>query len=297
MNLEELIYKQLSKSKVAGMIATYAGVPAIFYSEVPSDNQKGWGNSTQYPRICYWINMQANQERNSVGTLTISLMCMNNSVQLPEQIEPVLRDCMKDVLLTPDRQNSSYGFTWGSTEAFSYKKQEGTRLSDGDLVIGCDVIFDIIEYTKQDTTDPDPIMALNSFVKKKYPEVLVLGMDKMEHLKVASIKEPVFYARLESIEKSKETNTVVWLDGQISVHLLCSNPEFRMKWVMALAKTLSLAGEVIMLDKSPMRIKRLQINNKADYLKEGQLKIGVYYGLLRYRNKQAIINKIDIKFI
>lgn len=44
-----------------------------------------------------------------------------------------------------------------------------------------------------------------------------------------------------------------------------------------------------MLDKSPMRIKRLQVNNKADYLKEGQLFVTVHYGLLRYKPKEHMI--------
>lgn len=40
---------------------------------------------------------------------------------------------------------------------------------------------------------------------------------------------------------------------------------------MAIAQKLSLAGEVILLDKSPMFIRRLQIDNKSDYLKDGQV--------------------------
>lgn len=91
-----------------------------------------------------------------------------------------------------------------------------------------------------------------------------------------------------------ETNTVAWMDGKIAVHVLCPAADLRLKWVMALANGLSLDGEVVMLDKSPMRIKRLQVNNKADYLKEGQLFVTVHYGLLRYKPKEHMITSARV---
>lgn len=294
MKLEELIYKRILENEVAGKLARYAGVPAIFYSEVPSDDQEGWENRTQYPRICYWIDMQANQERNSAGTLTISLMCMNVEEQLPEQIEPVIRACMKDVLLTPEEGNSSYCLAWGKTEAFSYQKQDGTRLSDGDLVVGCDIIFDILEYTNQETTDPDPIVAMNRYIKELYPKAIVLGWDKVEEIIEAGVEIPVFYCRLISAEVDRETNTVVWMNGKIAIHLLCPDSSVRIKMTMGLANKLSLDGEIRMLDKSPMFIEDLSANYKADYLTEGQLKITGQYGLLRYQQAGKILRNTTI---
>nr|DAE09834.1 MAG TPA: hypothetical protein [Siphoviridae sp. ctdjo3] len=294
MKFEELIYKRLLNSEVAGKMASYAGVPAIFYSEVPSDNQEGWGDKTQYPRLCYWFDMQANQERNSAGTLTISLMCMNETEQLPEQMEPILRSCMKDILLTPHEENSSYCFAWGKTEAFSYQKQDGTRMSDGDLVVGCDIIFDILEYTNQETTDPDPIVAMNRYIKELYPEAIVLGWDKVEEIIEAGVETPVFYCRLLETEVDRETNTVVWLNGKIAIHFLCPDSSVRMKMTMGLANKLSLDGEVILLDKSPMFIEELSADYKADYFTEGQLKITGQYGLLRYQQAGKILRNTTI---
>lgn len=43
-----------------------------------------------------------------------------------------------------------------------------------------------------------------------------------------------------------------------------------------------------------MRIKRLQVNNKADYLKEGQLFVTVHYGLLRYKPKEHMITSARV---
>ena len=84
------------------------------------------------------------------------------------------------------------------------------------------------------------------------------------------------------------------MDGKIAVHVLYPAADLRQKWVMALANGLTLDGEVVMLDKSPMRIKRLQVNNKADYLKEGQLFVTVHYGLLRYKPKEHMITSARV---
>ena len=65
---------------------------------------------------------------------------------------------------------------------------------------------------------------------------------------------------------------------------------------MAIAQKLSLAGEVILLDNSPMFIRRLQIDNKSDYLKDGQVFITGRYGLLRYKAKPYSLNNTSINY-
>ena len=288
MTLEELIRKWFMENEsVAGMMASFAGGPAIFYQKSPDDNQKGWENSIQYPKIVYTIDMQANQERKSVGTLTASLLCDEAGVP-PEEIEPMVKTSLRDLIILPDG-SFPYCFAWSRTDAFEISSREN---GSDTRVIGSEVCFDILEYTSQETTDPDPVVALNQYIKKVLPEAFVLGEDRLEQFKVADTKAPVFYCRLESVEKSRETNTVAWMDGRIAVHALCPSADIRLKWVMALANSLSLSGEVVMLDKSPMRITRLQVNNKADYLKDGQLMVTVHYGLLRYKSKPHMITEI-----
>lgn len=292
MTLEELIHKWFTENKdLAGLLTTFAGRPAVFFQSAPADNQKGWAPAGQYPRIVYAIDMQADQERKSAGTMEISLLC-DEAGTPPEGIEPTVKRCLKDLLILPDG-GFPYCFAWARTDSFEISSREtGTDTR----VIGMEIRFDILEYVSQETTDPDPVMALNQYIKAEMPEVFVLGADQMAHFRVAETKNPVFYCRLDSVEKSRETNTVAWMDGKIAVHVLCPAADIRLKWMMALANSLSLAGEVVMLDKSPMKINRLQVNTKADYLKEGQLLVTVHYGLLRYKNKPHIITEVNTDF-
>lgn len=283
MNLEELIYKRFSESEeLTKHLAVFSGCPAVFSPEAPADNQAGWEGRTQYPKIVYNLDMQANEERKSAGTLSVSLLCQNTEEVIPEKIEPEIRDCLRDILIKPD-SGMLYAFAWSRTDAFTLQEK------NLDLIIGSDIRFDILEYASQQTTDPDPIMAANQYIKELYPDCLVIGHDRIEEITEATKERPVIYCRLAAVEKAEETNTVAWMDGRIAVHILCPDSEKRMKMATAILNQMSLDGEIIMLDKSPMFIKRLQANYKSDYLKDGQIFVTGHYGLLRYRAKPHML--------
>lgn len=287
MKLEELIYKRfVSSDDLVKHLAIFSGAPAVFSPDPPDENQEGWGGNTQYPQVIYNFDLQANEERHSAGTLSVSLLCQNTIDITPEAIEPLVRDCLRDVVLKPDG-GTAYCFAWARTDAFTVEKK-------ADVTIGSEIRFDILEYPSQDTSDPDPIMAMNRYVKELYPECLVMGYDRIEEITEATAERPVIYCRLVSADKAEETNTVAWMDGRIAIHILCPDSEIRMKVAAAITNRMSLDGEVIMLDNSPMFIRRLQVNYKSDYLKEGQILATGHYGLLRYRRKPHTLASVKI---
>lgn len=277
MTLEELIYKRLSEAEnLTKHLAKYSGLPAVFAPEAPGDREAGWGKSTQYPRAVFNFDMQADGERKSAGTLSVTLICRNDSEAVPELIEPAVKKALKDVLLKDDN-GTLYAFAWARTEGFSMTEEKN------ELLIGSEIRFDIMEYPQQGTTDPDPIMAMARYIKDLYPDSIVVGIDKMADETEASKEAPVFYCRLTEIEKLEETNTVVWMNGKIAISLLCPDGATRLKMAAAVLNSLSLDGEVTMLDDSPMFMERLTANLKSDYLKDGQIFVTGRYGLLRYK--------------
>lgn len=279
MILEELIYKRFIGSKdLVGKLATFRGMPAVFSPEPPDTNQEGWGSAAQYPKVIYSFDLQANSERNSAGALSVSLLCQNTTDITPEAIEPLIRDCLRDVVLQPE-DGVRYCFAWARTDAFTVEEKTEN------ITVGSEIRFDILEYPSQETSDPDPVMAANRYIKRMYPKSLVMGYDRMEEMTEASGNTPVIYCRVSNIEKGRETNTVAWMDGNIAIHILCPDSGVRTKMVADIANQMSLDGEIIMLDHSPMYVKRLRADYRSDYLKEGQIFATVQYGLLRYRVK------------
>lgn len=288
MNLEQLIYKRFSCSEnLTKHLAVFNDCPAVFSPEAPDSILDEWKGKVNYPQIVYNFDMQANEERKSVGTLVVSLICQNTTEIMPEDIESEVKECLRDVLLKPEG-GSPYAFAWARTDAFSVPEKKNG------LLIGSEIRFDIFEYPDQQTTDPDPVMAANQYIKEIYHECLVIGLDRMNEITEATRAVPVIYCRIIAIDKGEETNTVAWMDGKLAVHVLCPDNEIRIKMATAIANQLSLDGEIIMLDDSPMFIKRLQVNYKSDYLKDGQIFVTVHYGLLRYRQKKHRMSGVEI---
>lgn len=280
MILEELIYKRfVSSENLVKQLASFQGAPAVFSPEPPEDSQEGWEGKSQYPKLIYSFDLQANEERHSAGTLSVSLLCKNTTEVMPEALEALVRDCLRDVILKPEG-GSPYCFTWARTDGFTVGEEKSS------LTVGSEIRFDILEYPSQETTDPDPVAAMDRYLKALYPECLVMGCDRMGEMTEATMQQPVIYCRLAALEKAEETNTVAWMDGRIAIHILCPSPEHRMKLAAGIANRMSLDGEVILLDHSPMFLKGLSVNYRADYLKEGQILVTGHYGLLRYRPAQ-----------
>ena len=284
MNLEGLIDKWLLEDETfIRDLAKYSGFPAIFNGSVPDDKQEGWEGKGQYPRICYALDFQVNPERASAGTMDFAIYAESSDMRL-KTLENEAKVRLQDVIMQPEN-DSPYCFTWNSTEAFEYGKG----------IVGIDLHFDIREFPAQETTDPDPIMAMNRFIKRMFENFIVLGWDRIGDY-VSAKDSPLFYCSLDNQERGLETNSVVWMNCRIAVHFLCPKTDMRLKVITALAEKLSLNGEVIMLDDSPMTVQRLQQNNKADYLTEGQLYVTCKYGLLRYKNKPHRITAANITY-
>lgn len=282
MTLKELIRKRLiSVDAVTTLLARYLDEPAVFNAQAPDDKQEGWGGKSQYPRICTIIDMQANEERSSVGTLTTVLYAERTSM-LILQLEEAVKSCFRDLLVNSE-DGGPYCFAWARTDPF---------LLEGTNVIGQEVAFDIMEYPGQETTDPDPILALSRFIKEIYSEALVLGIDRIAEFTEPSEK-PVFYCRMVSMDKvnGHNMNTISWMSCRMAVHLLCPDKGLNLKMLAAIMQNISTAERIIMLDGSPMDVEALQMDKQADYLRQGQLYVTGRFGVLKYKKKPHSIVK------
>lgn len=281
-NLPSMIQSRLSSyGPLADLLSHYSGQPAVFYQTSPADQQSGWNGLSQYPRIVFDLDEQANAERKSSGTLVAIIYADRDGTE-PERIEPLVKSRLKDLLVKPEG-SFPYCFAWARTDAFELESKGGGVTNR--RIIGLEVRFDIVEYPAQETTDPDPIAALNAFLLDAFPELTVLGLSKMEEFTETDAGHPAVYCRLQSERTVEITNTVVWMDATIAIHVICSDAEARLKITADISNLITWAAEIIMLDGSPMRPLRMELNNTADYLKEGQLNGVFHYGVLRWMAK------------
>lgn len=204
--------------------------------------------------------MQSNPERHASGTLTVNIWCSETG-EPPENLEPEVRAAICDVFLQPDAA-PPFSLSWERSDAFQAQR------SDEMLVNGITVLFDLFAFPSHETTDPDPVLAINEYAKKWAPEALVIGRDTLAPFTFATEQQPIFYFRLSALSLYRETNTVAWLNGVLTGHIFAPETT-RMKWLKALVDSLALDGEVIMLDKSPMFLTNIKADSSARRWQQG----------------------------
>ena len=263
----------MSNSQVAIRLAVYAGKPAIFFQSAPDDQSEAWNSVAQYPRIVLTMDIFSNAERNTMGALAVDVICTEAGT-LPEEIEPHIRQSLEGVFFTPQGADT-FSPKWRNTQVFREQS-----VADKSFNIGMTINFDIYEFPLLETSDPDPIAAINRYAEEWDKELSVLGKAELPEIFEPSRHRPVAYFRRLNANIEKQTNTVVWLIGDLALHLFAPTLRDRVEWLEQFAQSLGLDGEVTMLDGSPMFVRYIKGDAKADEV-TGQLTIGVRYGLLR----------------
>lgn len=276
MTLEDLIYNRIAeRTAITEKLARFGTTPAAFYQSAPGDQAEGWKNKKQYPRLDYIVDMQANPERQSSGIMMLNIWCDETGAP-PEEIEPEIRSALCDVFMQPD-DRPPYCLAWVRSDSF----ETPSNNTKGSHVNGITVLFDVLAFPWQETADPDPILAMNHFIKELVPEAKVIGADALADYFVPGTTTPAFYFRIASLETARETNTVVWMNATIAGHIFAPTTAARLQWLKYLVDALAVRGEVTMLDTSPMLFRNIRADSAADHLTTGQLRLAVQFGILR----------------
>lgn len=184
-----LIRKRLlTFSQVAIRLAIYAEKPAIFFQHVPDDTSEAWTSISQYPRIILSMDMFSNAERNVMGALTIDIICTEEGLP-PEEIEPYVRQALEGVFFTP-KDDTTFSPKWRNTQIF-----REASVIDKSYNIGMTLNFDIYEFQILETSDPDPIAAINFYAKDWDKELVVIGRDELPEIFEPKRHSPVAYFR------------------------------------------------------------------------------------------------------
>ena len=271
--IEALVRKRLVESAaLSEKLATFGGMPAIFFQEAPDDKDEMWGDA-QYPRIVFSADTFADPARDRRKVMFVDIACSMTGTP-PEEIEPLVRDALAGVFFTPD-VGETFSAKWKETQVF--KETVGDREP---LIVGMTVNFEIYEYPLLETCDPDPVIAICCYTEEWCGQFVVIGRAWLRGIFEPTRGRPAIYFSKGAASIDRETNTVVWMNAEIVVHLFAPSLHDRIAWLEQFSQSLALAGEITMLDGSPMFIQQIKGDAVGDEL-TGQLRISVQYGLLR----------------
>lgn len=279
--IENLIYEaMIADLSITKNLALYEGKPAIFYQQAPSDMNDEWTTAKMFPRITYNVDWSLNPERKSSGSMTVEILCLNETAIYPEDISGDVLSCLSDLFMTDE--SGTYAVCWKSTDNFDigggvYGEQTRTEPK----VIGVIISFDILAFPFQLVCSPDPIQGLNNFIKKCLPNSMIIGYDEIPRLWKPIDNKPAIYCRLSSETSiARQSFSVTWLSPTLNVHLFAPNSSMKQKYLQYIYHLLSLEQEVILDDTSPMFIKNITYNMSLEPLYEGQMTIIAEYGIL-----------------
>ena len=109
------------------------------------------------------------------------------------------------------------------------------------MIVGASVRFDILEYSRQETANPDPVQALSRWLKDLEKESLVIGKDHIEKFFEPSGERPAFYVRVQSYKTNRATYALTWVDCNLAIHIIVPEPENRSLW----ARYIGLSSNMI----------------------------------------------------
>lgn len=273
--LEDLICRRLCcNENLAPLLARHNGKTAVFFQTAPGDTSSGWGQHVEYPRITCIVDMQADAERKTSGRLTLNIWC-SESKAAPEDIEPIVRDILCGIFLTPCA-GETYSLAWARSDLFEVTDTK---------VIGTSVAFDIFSFPNQVTSDPDPVLAINEYTRRLCPNCTIIGYDALPEEYTPTEAAPAFYWRFGSMGIDKVSWATSWVTGILGGHVFAPTTEERLRWLKYIAQRVVIDEEAIMLDGSPMFFTGLKADSAADYLRTGQIQLRVKYGILRKKEQ------------
>lgn len=269
---------------IAGMLTSYNSKPAFFYQKCPADTDRGWKKPC-YPRIDYNVDMRYEPERKVSGVLSINVWCTSESKSMPEDIEKRLVDLISGTFYT-NSNRATVCAIWNRSDAFD----TGTSNKNGNTapeVFGVTLLFDLMEFPEQLTTDPDPIQSLNAWTKTNFPGMTIINHDGMPAVWKPTDENPAIYWRFEGTAiTDNQMYAVNWYTGQFAAHVIADSVTERNRWTKAMAEVIQLEGEVVLTDGSPMFAKQIAIRHNADPLREGQFLLTGRYGVLTQHRKE-----------
>ena len=289
MNMEMLIRQRLLDTPaLTTMLSTFetdmGGIPAIFYQKAPEDIQ--WQGDVQYPKVVFSIDKFDNAERGTMGVLTVEIICSETSTE-PEEIENAVRDTLEGVFFTPS-EGETFSTKWRETSLIQEAVSDREVLVNGALMN-----FDVYEYPSVKTSDPDPIAALNRYAVNWDKRLVVIGETELPPFFSPTRDNPAIYFSNRSLKGVLQKNTDILIDGVIMVHIFAPKLRDRLEWLAEFHHCLLFDGEVELLDGSPMFIQRTEHDFAADEIR-GQLRLEVYYGLLRKPEYAHTLENVSI---
>lgn len=289
--IENIVLKALKAlSASQSRLAKFNGEPAVFYQKAPDDKSDLW-DGKQYPRIDYDISWRDDPERKTVGVLTINIWCLNESDVPPEDVAALMQDDLDTTFFTDE--SGSYCATWDRNQAFVGAGNEPQT-------IGITLQYDLWCFPNMETIEPDPAAGFSAYVKKLYPQIVVVGSEDVPEIWKPTKEHPAFYSRLsgDSVASKEILYAYATYTAQVFGHVIMPSQKDAASMIREICQKLAIDGEFMLPyaqeNGTPYIVTRIEYSPSSNPLKQGQVRVSGDYRVMRFYSPASTIDTIHI---
>lgn len=226
--MESLIRRRLADNQnLCALLATFADDAAIFYQKAPADTDSP---QTLYPQIIFTVDRYADATRGAAGILNVDIITSQLTTP-PEEIERLIRETLEGIFFRP-QMGEIFSLKWQRTDVFTEPASERTP-----LIVGATMVFEIYEWVSAETSDPDPVQALNEWAGA-LDDFVIIGVTEFEQFCEPTHDKPAIYFDVQRVKVVEQTNAAIWLDATITLHVFAPSVRSRREWLTAPRKNL-----------------------------------------------------------
>lgn len=283
--IEQALYEHLQAQPVLGeLLATYDRKPAVFNQEAPDDLDEKWGPE-QYARLVFSVAMADFPRRRTWAALSVDILCKNGG-QVPEALEPVVKSLLDGYFFASGEL--MIAAKWRSTKYFTEPVKKGG---------GCTLLFHLLEFPRQETTEPDPVALLNRFLKTQYPHAFVVGVDPVEARawRPTALRPVLYWSLRENRPCSHIPGTYAcsWTTAVMELSIFAGDKNSAAAIAKHIDSVLAVDKRLLFADQSPLMMDLVRVKALAQPPGEGQLYLEASYGELRPASMANPIEKIN----
>lgn len=280
------LYDHLQASKeLASYLTTYAGRPAIFSQEAPSDQDPKWAPAAQYGRIVFTIDFQGDPARAMGANLSVDIYCDKHQ-HLPEEIEPIARQLI-----------DGYFFSAGLYTMAAQWLNSNYFTTPNDDVIGVTISYVLLAFPMLTTSNPDVIARINEWTAD-IDGLHVINFDKLPcpAWKPKGTESAVYWRLMQDTPAGwiPDTFQTIWRTAILKCHVFSADIATATNVTDHLAVRLHAAKRLLKAGEAPIMVNR---KNTADYtadaLRTGQLTVEATYGVIVHIEPDTTLANIE----
>lgn len=283
-----------SQTELAKYLTTYAGQPAVFSQNAPTDEDALWGNGQQYNRIVFAEDMQGDPERTMGGTLVVDIMCVETEENkiFPEDIEPIVRKLI-----------DGWFFSGGAVTAAAQWKTTSYFTDATETVKGCTVAFELLAFPVSNYA-PHVVAQFNEWTSK-FPKIHVINREPLPNSAWKPRDgESAIYWRIATEKQSSwipSTYHTLWKTAIVKGYIFSETPAEASETANIISTKLyadkrlkTRGGELLRAGESPIMVNTNNtVDNGADPLRTGQLTVEATYGVIAHEKTDDVIENIN----